>query len=107
MKRYYTLWRVSHSTQVLRRTSARICSTPKLKFVGLSSYTAPGSQLLNDVGEVSRLGLQRGDLLLGVLALVAVHELLVASRRLLILVRLAARAQRGGAPIPPWESVRC
>ena len=101
MKRCFTLWRVSHSTQVLRRTSARICSTPKLKFVGLSSYTAPGSQLLNGTDVVSRLGLQRGDLPLGVLTLVAVHELLVASRRLLILVRLAARAQRGGAPIPP------
>ena len=92
---------------VLRKTNARIRSTPKLKFVGLSSYTAPGSQLLNDVRIVNRLGLQRGDLPLGVLALVAVHELLVASRRLLILVRLAARAQRGGAPIPVWESIRC
>ena len=78
-----------------------------MKFVGLSSYTAPGSQLLLGVDIVNRLGLQRGDLLLGVLALVAVHELLVASRHLLTLVRFAARAQRGGAPIPVWESIRC
>ena len=96
MKRYYTLWRVSHSTQVLRRTSARICSTPKLKFVGLSILLRAGSQPVES--DDSRLSLWREELVLGV-----VHE----PTRLPIPARFEARAPRGGAPTPVWELIRC
>ena len=52
---------------VLRRTNARIRSTPKLKFVGLSILLRAGSQPVES--DDSRLSLWREELVLGV-----VHE---------------------------------
>ena len=68
---------VAYPIHVLRRTDARICSTPKLKFVGLSILLRAGSQL-HEVDD-SRVSLRPR------------REVLV----------------RGGPPTPVWELIHC
>ena len=89
---------LAYPIHVLRRTDARIRSTPKLKFVGLSILLCAGSQLREDDDSRVSHRPRREVLVLGV-----VHE----PARQPILVRLEARAPRGGAPTPVWELIRC
>ena len=89
---------LAYPIHVLRRTDARIRSTPKLKFVGLYILLRAGSQLREDDDSRVSHRPRREVLVLGV-----VHE----PARQPILVRLEARAPRGGAPTPVWELIRC
>ena len=82
---------VAYPIHVLRRTDARIRSTPKLKFVGLYILLCAGSQLREDDDSRVSLRPRREVLVLGI-----VHE-----------PALEARAPRGGAPTPVWELIRC
>ena len=89
---------IAKPVHVLRRTTTGIRSTPKLKFVGLYILLRAGSQLHEDDDSRVSHRPRREVLVLGVL-----HE----PARQPILVRLEARAPRGGAPTPSWELVHC